>query len=122
MARSRKKSTAQQIVGVATTGLPSPVRKFAGTKLMAGLIVLVVPILFLTGVVSVEWTDGRPHISFNRERAAEVREETAEKIEHFREGETGHARSGLFSPHKEGIGEKVEERFSNLKDRMHIDR
>jgi hypothetical protein len=89
MARSKKKALSQQVVGVATTGMPSPVRKFLGGRIIALLIVIVTPILFATGVVSVKWENGRPRISFNQKRAAEVRKETANKIEAVRE-EVGH--------------------------------
>ena len=89
MARSKKKAISQQVVGVATTGMPSPVRKFLGSRIIALLIVIVTPILFATGVVSIDWQNGRPKLSFNRQRAKEVRKETANQIEDLRE-EAGH--------------------------------
>lgn len=85
MGRSKKKSVSQKIVGVATTGMPSPVRKLLGFKIVAGLIVLAVPVLFATGMLKVEWQNGRPKLSFNKERTAEIRENAAEKVEDIRE-------------------------------------
>lgn len=97
MARSRKKkkSVSQTIVGVATTGMPKPVRGFLGNRLVASGIVLALPVLALTGIVSVDWQGGRPKLSIDEERAAEVKqnlhevkEQVAERIEAFRAGET----------------------------------
>ncbi len=94
MARSRKKALSQQVVGVATTGMPAPIRKFLGARITALLIVLITPVLFATGVVSLEWQNGRPKFAFNKQRAEEVKEETAHKIKDLRD-ESGHDRSGL---------------------------
>ncbi len=79
MARS-KKALSQKVVSAATTGMPSPIRRFLSSRIIALLIVLILPVLYLTGVVSVEWQNGRPRLNFNRQRAQEVREETASTI------------------------------------------
>ena len=72
MARSRKKTVSQKVVGVATTGLPQPVRKFAGNRWIAFLIVGTVGVLLVTGVAQVRWENGRPTFSVDKERASEV--------------------------------------------------
>jgi hypothetical protein len=94
MARSRKKSLSQQVVGVATVGMPSPAKKVLTSRIGALLIVLAVPILLATGIVTVQWENGRPKVSVNRERAAEVRQEAAERIEDFRD-EHDHERPAI---------------------------
>lgn len=80
MAR-KKKSISQNVVDVATTGMPQPVKKILGGRLIALLIVVCVPILFATGILSVRWENGRPKFSVNRQRAAEVKQEAVERIE-----------------------------------------
>jgi hypothetical protein len=48
-------------------------------------VVLLVPALFATGILGIDWSTGRPRFKFNREAAKEVREEVAEKTEAFRD-------------------------------------
>ena len=81
MARSRKKSLAQNVVGVATTGMPQPVRKLLGGRFAALLIVAAIPVLFATGVVSLKWEEGRPRLLFNQQRAAQVEQEAVQKVQ-----------------------------------------
>ena len=134
MARSTRKSLPQKVVGVATTGMPSPVRKVLGTRVFALLIILSIPVLIASGIVTVQWKDGRPDVSINRERATEVKQKVTERVESFREQRHGdrHAVSDLV-PHlgrqesaasgfsadwqrTEGVGERVTEQFDNFKD------
>ncbi len=140
MARSRKKTFSQKIVGVATAGAPSSVRKYLGNRVIASLIVLSVPVLLATGVVSVNWESGRPKLSINRRKAAEVEEKAAEKIQELREERSGdrpgvaglvphfgsqqNSRSGFAEVWRpdEGFAEKVEERVEELKDHFSDDR
>lgn len=103
MGRKKKKNVSQKIVGVATTGMPSPVRKFLGAKIVAGLIVVAVPVLFATGMLKVEWQNGRPKFSFNKERTAEIREKAAEEVEEIREARNpDSSHHGLLGP-REGL-------------------
>lgn len=103
MARSKKQAISQKVVNVATIGMPTPVRKFLGNRLIALLIVLLLPVLYATGVVSIEWRDGRPRLSFDRQRAAEVKMETAEKIHELRDEKSQNQGGRLsFLPQGEG--------------------
>lgn len=81
MARSRKKTLSQNVVDVATTGMPQPVKKLLGKRLVALLIVLGIPVAFATGIVSLKWENGRPRIEFNQRRAAEVKQEATDQIQ-----------------------------------------
>lgn len=124
MARSKKKSTSQKIVGVATTGMPSPVRKLLSGKLIAALIVLIVPLLFATGVLSVEWQNGRPKFSLNRERASELRETTAEKVDELRD-EFGNERKSSFGSGDGIFSEEVrqaESKFGRWQEQHNFNR
>ena len=81
MARRKhsKETYAQQVVGLATVGLPAPVQKVAKSKLGSKLLLLLVPILIATGVISISWSGGLPSISVNKQRAAVVGEEFREE-------------------------------------------
>ena len=99
MARSKKRSkktVSQNIVGVATVGLPSPAKKFLGGRMMALLIVVLVPVLLATGIVSVSWENGRPRVSFNRERAAEAKQAVAEEVQSLSADHRGRANGAPF--------------------------
>ena len=61
--------------------MPSPVRKFLGNRLIASLIVLSVPVLLATGMVSINWESGFPRLTVNREKVSEVRQDVVEKIQ-----------------------------------------
>ena len=92
MARSRRKSLEQRVVGVATLGMPASVQKVARTRWGARIFLLVGTALFSAGILNVQWTDGRPQLKVDRERAKEVKKnivseiESAEGLHHDREG------------------------------------
>ena len=81
MARRKhsKESYAQQVVGLATAGLPGPVQQVAKSKLGSKLLLLLVPVLIATGVISISWSGGLPSITVNKERAAAVRAEVRDE-------------------------------------------
>jgi hypothetical protein len=85
MARPKKKTLSQNVVSVATSGMPSPVRSVLGHRIVALLVVLALPILYMLGVVSIDWQNGRPHVSVDREKAAEVKEKASERIHEIQE-------------------------------------
>lgn len=70
--KSSKKSIAQQAVGLATMGMPAPVQKVATSRWGTRLLILAIPILLATGVLSIRWVNGLPSFSFNADRAAVV--------------------------------------------------
>jgi len=74
MSSRKKKTYAQQAVGLATMGLPlpSPVQKFFTTRLGALLFVVAVPALLATGVITVTFNNWMPSVQFNQQRAAVV--------------------------------------------------
>ena len=95
MAKSRKKTLSQKVVNTATIGMPKPAKKFLGSRIVASLIVVLIPVLIGTGMITVQWENGRPRLSINRERTAEVREEATEQIEEFRENHGDNRRAAL---------------------------
>ena len=78
--RAKRTSKSQQITNLATLGLPAPARAVFGTRLGSFLFILLIPALVVSGILTVEWKDGRPRFKFDRERAREVREEIPQKI------------------------------------------
>lgn len=74
MAKKKKsqKSMAQQVMGVATMGLPAPVQQVASSKMGSRLLLLLVPVLVASGILTISWSGGMPSFSINKQRAAEV--------------------------------------------------
>ena len=115
--------------------MPSPVRKFLGNRLIASLIVLSVPVLLATGMVSINWESGFPRLTVNREKVSEVRQDVVEKIQDRENGyaadQTGlrdiampfgpkEPRTGFGLPENrqpaQGFGERIAVRVDELKD------
>lgn len=81
MARKKKQTLSQTVVSVGTTGLPAPLRGVLTNRLVSFAIILLMPLLFFFGIVSVEWVNGWPKLHFNQQRAEEVAKQAAEKLE-----------------------------------------
>ncbi|MDA1013961.1 MAG: endonuclease/exonuclease/phosphatase family protein [Planctomycetota bacterium] len=92
-------SAPQFIVGLASSGLPWPIRWILGTRIVSRIVFLLVPVLITIGVLTLDWSNGWPRFSVNRERAIEV----------------GEAAKGLANEVRDqipdGIAEKVRERL-----------
>ena len=111
MAKSRKKSLSQHVVNTATIGMPKPAKKFLGGRIVSLLIVALIPVLIGTGMVTVRWENGRPKLSINRERTAEVRQEAAERVEDFKESHGDNRRAAF--PHLGARAEKLQDALPN---------
>jgi hypothetical protein len=81
--RSRKSTLAQQVVDVAATGVgaPKPVKRWLTTRWGARLAFVGAVALFVSGVVTVQWSGYSPHLSVNRQRAKEVKDAIAQRVE-----------------------------------------
>lgn len=73
--KSKKKTYTQQVAGLATMGMPTPVQKVASSKWGSRLLLILVPILLATGVITISFSGGIPSITVNKERAAAVGQE-----------------------------------------------
>ena len=71
----KKKTYSQQVAGLATMGMPAPVQKVAASKWGSRLLLLLVPILLATGVITISFSGGIPSVTVNKERAAAVGQE-----------------------------------------------
>ena len=80
MARSRKKTAAQHVMGVASMAMPAPLRDIVTTRWGARLSLVVVAAMVSSGVLSVDWTDGKPHVQVNKERAREVENNLEQRL------------------------------------------
>ncbi len=78
MARS-KQTFAQQFLGIVTYGMPAPVRQIVTSRWVSTLIIIVVPALVLTGIVTISWTGGRPSFTVNKQRAEQVEREVEQQ-------------------------------------------
>jgi hypothetical protein len=75
-----KETVPQQIMGLATSGMPEPIRRVVTARWVSLLIVVVVvPILIATGVVSLSWNDNRPGFTVNEHRAEQVEHEAEQE-------------------------------------------
>jgi len=79
---SRKKKTlAQQAIGLASPVLPAPVAKVAGTRWGSRLAILLLPFLFATGVLTISWNNGIPTVNFDRARAWLVGKQVGARVQ-----------------------------------------
>ncbi|MFM7205473.1 MAG: hypothetical protein ACKO4T_02225 [Planctomycetaceae bacterium] len=70
--KKSKKSMSQQIAGMATMGMPAPVQQVASSKWGSKVLLILVPILVASGVITISFNGGLPSVNVNQERAAAV--------------------------------------------------
>jgi hypothetical protein len=80
-AKSKKKDAAQQIMGVASIAMPGPAREIVTSRWGARLSLVVVAVLVASGILSLQWVDGKPRVKVDRERAAEVEHNLEQRVE-----------------------------------------
>lgn len=67
-----KKSTIQKAAALATMGMPAPIQRLAMSKLGSFLLIVGGAALLATGVITVSWTNGKPTVTVNKDRAQEL--------------------------------------------------
>jgi hypothetical protein len=77
----KKKTMVQQAFGLAAPVLPAPVAKVAGTRWGSRLLILLLPFLFATGVLTLSWNNGIPTVNFDRARALFVGQQVGERVQ-----------------------------------------
>jgi hypothetical protein len=112
MARRRRATASQRIVGVATIGMPQPVRTVMGTRIFSTLAIILAPVLLCTGIMTLEWQDGRPHFSFHRDRAKQVRQEAVDAVQNFRAPQQAQTPAATGFNGFQGGGEQEPQRFA----------
>ena len=76
--KKSKKSASQQLMSVATMGLPAPVQKVATSKWGSKILMLLLPALVASCVLTVSFAGGKPSVSIDQQRAEQVGEELRE--------------------------------------------
>ncbi len=92
MARAKKKvklTVPQKIVSTATLAMPAPVQNLLSNRIVAFLVVLLVPLMLATGVATISWENGSPKFSISQEKAEKVKDMTVQKIHEVRKEKPG---------------------------------
>ena len=93
----RKVSPSQLVVGFASSGLPWPLRWILGTRFVSRIVFFLIPVLIVIGVLTLDWSNGWPKFSYNRERARDI----------------GEAAQGIANEVRERIPDRVTESIRN---------
>lgn len=91
MARSKKKTAAQHLVGVGAMAFPAPIRDVVASRWGARVTLVLVCALAASGVLTLDWSGGVPHLQVNKERAIEVQHNLEHSVEqrlHMADGES----------------------------------
>jgi hypothetical protein len=80
MAKARKKTSREKVVDAALSFAPAPVRAVASNPIGFRLLVIAMGALMATGILSLDWNDGKPQFNVDRERAQQVRQELVEDL------------------------------------------
>lgn len=96
MGRTRRKSSSQKIVDVVTMAMPSPVKHVASSRLGSMLLILLMPLLLVTGIVSVRWQDGWLRWTWDKQRAVQVKDSVTAEIKTRRSTEGNQQGSQLL--------------------------
>lgn len=97
-------------------------RWMLNVRVIALLVAIAIPVLLFTGIVSVRMEDGRPKVTFNRQRAAEVREKTVNKVKEIRREHSGDKTpiadfaSDIGLNRQETAGERFQETVGEMGD------
>lgn len=88
--KRKQKTVSQKVVNMGTSGIvmPKVARDFLGHRIIASLNMLAVPLLLFSGLVSVDFPNGRPRFSFNKDKAAPVEQCGRARLEGFREDQS----------------------------------
>lgn len=106
--KRKQKTVSQKVVNMGTSGIvmPKVARDFLGHRIIASLIMLAVPLLLFSGVVSVDFRNGRPHFSFNKDKAAQVEQRARARLEDFREDQSPSLATNTTEAVKSFVGQQ----------------
>ena len=84
MARSRRRTsrrtTSQRAASLIALALPAPIQRVADTRIGSLLMLVGFPVMIVFGLLNVTWVDGFPTFTFNRNKAAELRNAASQQI------------------------------------------
>lgn len=72
--RRKRKSSTQRIASLVALGLPAPVQRVADTKLGSLLMLIFIPAMIISGVLTVDWENGHPKINIDRMKAKALKD------------------------------------------------
>jgi len=118
--RKRKPTVAQALIGVATTGMPQPVRSVLANRSVSTLIMILAPVLLVTGVVSIQWDGTLPKVSVDQQRAEQIATQAKDSLQKLREKEEGLLKSrpswGFSEETSEPKSSQDEQPIANLSE------
>lgn len=77
----QRQSVVGRVVALATGWMPAPLADFFATPLGATVFMVGAPFLLATGVITVNWSNGTPAVTFDRERAIVVGRVVEQRVE-----------------------------------------
>ena len=82
MARSRRRKTTstQRIAGLVALGLPAPMQRVADTRLGSLMMLIFIPAMIISGVLTVDWNNGRPTLNLDRNKAQQIKQKAESEL------------------------------------------
>ncbi len=78
--RRRKRSSTQRIAGLVALGLPAPMQRVADTRLGSLMMLIFIPAMIISGVLTVDWKNGTPSLNLNRNKAQELKQKATDEL------------------------------------------
>jgi hypothetical protein len=78
--RRRKRSSTQRIAGLVALGLPAPMQRVADTRLGSLMMLIFIPAMIISGVLTVDWKNGTPSLNLNRNKAQELKQKATNEL------------------------------------------
>jgi hypothetical protein len=85
--KKQKQLISQRLVGVATTGMPSPIRNVLKNRYVAVMLVALLPVLLATGVVTIDREHGFPWVAVHPAQLGAAKAALTTKIQQLRGGQ-----------------------------------
>lgn len=119
MALFKRKSAPQFLIGLFSWGLPAPIRWFLGMRFVSRMAFSLLMVLIIVGVITLDWSNGWPKFSFDKQRATTVGTAAKDLASEAR----GYIPEGLAEKVREHIPEDVAEKVKErLPDGLGLDR
>lgn len=86
--RRRKRSSSQRIAGLVALGLPAPMQRVADTRLGSLMMLIFIPAMIISGVLTVDWKNGTPSLNLNRNKAEELKQKATNGLNQWNQDGT----------------------------------
>ncbi len=81
--RTQQKSASQTAASLLALALPAPVQRIADTQLGSLFLLVVIPAAIVLGLINIDWNGGKPSVSIDQQRAAEIGNVARDKYNNF---------------------------------------